>query len=211
MRKLWMAAAMLILAVSGVTLYFYRGMPEYVASQWGISGEVSGYLPRFWGLFLLPMVSLGLVLLFSAIPLIDPLKNNIAQFRRYYDMFCALMIGFLLYLQILILAWNVGYHFALTQAMMPALALVIFSAGVLIEHSKRNWFVGIRTPWTLSSDWVWEKTHRKGGTWFKIAAGIMLLDVIFEDAAVWFILVPLLGVSLATVIYSYVAYREEKG
>ena len=80
--------------------------------------------------------------------------------------------------------------------------------GVLIEKSKRNWFVGIRTPWTLSSDRVWEKTHKIGGKLFKIAGAIVIIGMFFPDYLTWFILVPILIAAIFPVIYSYFEYRR---
>ena len=112
------------------------------------------------------------------IPKIDPLKENIAKFRPYFDLFILLLFGFLFYLYLLTIAWNLGYRFNIIQLMAPAFGLLIYYAGVLIENSKQNWFIGIRTPWTLSSEKVWNKTNRQAGKLFK-AAGVLSLLVLY--------------------------------
>jgi uncharacterized membrane protein len=81
--------------------------------------------------------------------------------------------------------------------------------GFLLEHAEPNWFVGIRTPWTLSSESVWKKTHRLGGKLFKIAGVICLLGVLFQDYAIWTIMVPILLVSFYVVVYSYIEFQKE--
>jgi uncharacterized membrane protein len=95
---------------------------------------------------------------------------------------------------------------------MPlGLGFLFYYVGVVCEHSKRNWFIGIRTPWTLSSDRVWEKTHKIGGRLFKAAGVVALIGVFFQRHAVWFILIPVLSVAVYTILYSYLEYqREEK-
>ena len=85
---------------------------------------------------------------------------------------------------------------------------VFFYTGVLCENAKRNWFIGIRTPWTLSSERVWDKTHKIGGRLFKIAGIVTLLGAFFPKYAVFFILIPTLFVAIYTVIYSYVEYQK---
>ena len=80
----------IVLASFIIGIYFYPQMPERMASHWNIKGEVNGYLPKFWGLFLMPFISLCIFLLSIAIPKIDPLKYNIDKFRKYYDWFVIL-------------------------------------------------------------------------------------------------------------------------
>ncbi len=81
--------------------------------------------------------------------------------------------------------------------------------GYLIEHAEPNWFVGIRTPWTLSSERVWKKTHALGGTLFKIAGILAMIGVVFGKYSIWFVIVPILAVSVYLVIYSYREFGKE--
>src|SRR6185312_1172422 len=98
------------------------------------------------------------LLLFAAIPYIDPLKVNIQQFRRQYDIFVALLMLVLACVQSSILSWNLGFPFDPRYIILPAVGILIFYAGMMLPKTKRNWFVGIRTPWTISSDHVWQRT-----------------------------------------------------
>ena len=93
--------------------------------------------------------------------------------------------------------------------MVPALALLWYLLGVFLSKTKRNWFVGIRTPWTLSSDEVWDKTHALSAQLFKLVGILSLVGIFFSNAiSIFFILVPAIGVTIAAVVYSYVAYRQ---
>ena len=189
--------------------YFYPQMPDKVASHWNVQGEVDGYMSKFWGLFLMPIVSIGLLLLFILIPKIDPLKENIEKFRKYFDDFMVLMIIFLFYIYVLTLAWNIGLRFDMGQAIIPAMGLLFYYVGTLLTNTKRNWFIGIRTPWTLSSDKVWEETHRVGGKLFKLAGIIVILGLFFLKWLLWFVVVPVILFALCTFIYSYFVYQKE--
>ncbi len=91
----------IIILSFAIGIYFYPQMPEKMASHWNIQGEVDDYISRFWGLFLMPIVSIGLLALFALIPKIDPLKENIKRFGKYFDGFIVLMIIFLFYFYIL--------------------------------------------------------------------------------------------------------------
>ncbi|MCK4782023.1 SdpI family protein [Candidatus Parcubacteria bacterium] len=209
MKKSVVITLGLILISFLIGVYLYPQMPEKMASHWNSRGEVDDYMPRFWALFLMPMFSIGLFLLFLLVPKIDPLKQNIEKFRKYYDGFIVLIIGFLLYVYILTIFWNLGFRFNMVQLMMPALGALFYYCGVLMENAKRNWFIGIKTPWTLSSEIVWNKTHKLGGRLFKIAGIIALLGIILEDYAFIFIIVPVIFISVYLIAYSYFEYQKE--
>lgn len=192
-----------------IGIYFYPQMPEKVASHWNAQGQVDGYMSKFWGLFLMPLISIGLLFLFIILPRIDPQKANIEKFRKYFDRFIILVFIFLFYLYLLTILWNVGMKFSMTQFLAPAFGVLFYYCGVLIEKAKRNFFIGIRTPWTLSNDKVWDKTHAVGGKLFKLVGVIALFGVFLPDYAIWLMLVPVIIVSLVIVVYSYFQYRME--
>lgn len=200
-----------ILAVSlCLAMIFYPQMPEQMASHWNIKGEVDGYLPKFWALFLAPFVIAGIGVLFSLIPRIDPLKKNIEAFRGYYNGFIAVIAGFMLLLQVHGILWHAGVQISPNRLIPAAIGGLLYYAGVMMMHAKRNWFIGIRTPWTLSSDKVWDKTHQVGGRLFKWAGIIALFGLVFPNQAVWLLLIPVFGIVIYTVIYSYVEYQAER-
>lgn len=197
-----LAIAMAVLA--------YPNLPDPVASHWNAAGEVNGYMPKLLGVAIFPTVMALMYLFFRFIPLLDPMRKNIEGFRMYYDLFWILMSVFFLYVFALFLAWNMGYYFNFTTFMVPSIAALFYFLGILLEHSKRNWFVGIRTPWTLSDDRVWEKTHKLGGALFRWAAAIMLLTLFFhsDTAFLSFFMVPILSVVLITTVYSFYEYKR---
>lgn len=210
MRKSEALAIGLILLTFGMGIYYYPQLPDRIASHWNAQGRVDGYMSKDAGLFLMPFISVVLFLLFVLIPRIDPLKANIAVFRKYYDWFVVIMMLFLFYLYLLTILWNSGTRFNMVVFLVPALGILFYYCGVLIKNAKRNWFIGIRTPWTLSSENVWDKTHKIGGKLFKIAGIIAVLGVLFQSQALLFVLVPVILTALYTIIYSYFEYQKEK-
>jgi uncharacterized membrane protein len=188
--------------------YFYQQMPAQIASHWNEGGEVNGYMPKFWGVFLMPIISVILFLMFLIIPKIDPLKENLKKFRKYFDGFIIILMLFFLYIYILTIFWNLGSRFNMTLFMLPAMSILFYYCGILIENSKQNWFIGIRTPWTLSSEKIWEKTHKLGGKLFKAAAVISLLGIIIPDYAFLIFIVIISFAGLYPVIYSYLEYKK---
>jgi uncharacterized membrane protein len=184
-------------------------MPDKLAFHWNIKGQVDNYVSKFWGLFMMPLISVGLLLLFVIIPKIDPLRHNIEKFRKYYDYFIVLLLLFLFYIYALTLVWNMGITFNMTQAISPTFGLLFFYIGILVENAKRNWFIGIRTPWTLSSEKVWNKTHKLGGKLFKIAGIIAFFGILSPTYAIIFVFLPVIAVAIYAVAYSYFEYQKE--
>ena len=198
-----------ILAITvGVSITLGNQLPERMASHWNAQGQVDGYSSKASSMYLIPGMELAMVALFLALPLIDPRKENIRKFRPVYNLFIVFIVGFLSYLHFLTLAWNLGWIFVLMRWMTPAYALLLFFTGVLLGKAQSNWFIGIRTPWTLSDNRVWEKTHQVGGTVFKVCGVISLAGILFPQQAIWFLLIPMLGTALGLVIYSYFYYRS---
>lgn len=208
-RDVQILIIILILVSLLMGAYLYPFMPEMMASHWDANGMVDGYMPKFWGSFLMPVISAILFLTFMLIPKIDPLKENIARFRGHFDPFILLLFIFLFYIYILTMLWNLGYRFHIIQLLAPAFGLIIYYAGVMMENAKQNWFIGIRTPWTLSSEAVWDKTNRLAGKLFKVAGVLALLGVVFPEYAVFLILVPVILAAFYPIIYSYQEYKQE--
>jgi len=203
--------SILILAVTVAGLLLWNRLPDQMASHWNVNDEVDGYMPKVWGVFMLPLIALGMFLLFLLIPSIDPLKANIAKFREAFNLFIVLIVAFMVYLHALTLLWSLGYTgFGMSQAMLPAMGLLFIFAGYLLRRAKRNFFIGIRTPWTLSSDRVWDRTHQVGAILFTVSGVLALLGSFLGGLTAFvMIMVPILGSTLFLVVYSYVLYQKE--
>jgi len=210
LRKSELVIVGIVLISILIGIYLYPQMPDMMASHWGIVGEVNGYLPKFWGLFFMPVLSIVILALFIVIPRIDPLKANIEKFRRYYDMFIVLLTLFMFYLYVITLLWNTGMRFNIMQLLSPAFGVLMYYTGVTLENAKRNWFIGIRTPWTMSSDENWSRTNKLGGKLMKAAGIISFFGILLPNYALWIILAPVLAAALYPVVYSYLIYNGKK-
>ena len=201
----------MIAAATLAGLLLWNRLPDPMASHWNVHDQVDGYMTKFWGVFLLPLITLGMFALFLIFPAIDPLKANIAQFREAFNLFIVLLVGFMVYLYGLTLAWNLGYNnFKMSGAMLPALGLLFIFIGFMMKQAKRNFFIGIRTPWTLSSDAVWNETHRVGAILFMISGVLAFIGGFFGGTtAFWFLFVPIIGSTIFLLVYSYVLYQRE--
>jgi len=211
-RNTLIIALVLIAAAVALSLAVYGRLPQPMASHWDTNDQVNGTISRFWGAFLMPVMALAMLGLFLLIPSIDPLKANIAKFRGFFNNFIVLLMVFFLYVHVLTILWNLGVQsFRMSAALLPAIGLIFILAGLMMRQAKRNFFIGIRTPWTLSSDRVWDETHRVGGPLFIASGALALLGGFLPgDVSYWFVLVPVLASSVFTVVYSYVLWRREQ-
>ena len=207
-RPLYLLAAGLIAAVAIGSAFATPLLPFRMAVHWGPGGEPDAYLVRPLALLLLPGAAAGLLGLFALLPRIDPLGENVAAFRRAYDAFALLLVAFLLVLHVGVLAWNAGVEYRIVQLVAATVGVLFVGLGALLRRTEPNWFVGIRTPWTMHDDRVWHETHRLAGTLFKLAGVVAFLGVLLPDLAVAAIVVPAVGAALLSVVYSYVVYRR---
>jgi len=186
----------------------YPYLPNIVASHWGIEGEVNGYMSKFWGLFFMPILSVILYVLLLFLPKLDPYKKNFSEFQSHYDNFMIVIFGFLFYIHSLTICWNLNYHFNIVQFFSPAFSVLFYFTSILISNTKPNWFVGIRTPWTMSSPIVWKKTHVLGGKLFKLVALFSFFGVFFPSLAFYLLLIPIIFTVIFVFVYSYIQYSR---
>lgn len=202
----------LIVALSlVVSVWAYPQVPDQMATHWDAAGQVNGTMSKLWGLFLIPVLSGGLVALFLVLPQIDPRRENYAPFREYYNGFIVVMTAFLALVHGASVAYNLGYDVDITAVTLGSVGLLLIYLGFLLDHAEPNWFVGIRTPWTLSDETVWDDTHHLGARLFKLSGVLALLGLLFNDYALYFLLVPVLATTVVTLGYSFYRYRQLQG
>jgi len=201
-------AAALVAVSALVSVLAAPSLPDTVVTNWNAAGEPNGTMAKTAALALFPALSALLVALFAVVPRLDPLGENVADFRASYDWFVVLFAAFMTAIHGGIVAFNLGYEFDFTLLVLAAVAGLFYYVGGLLTKAEQNWFIGIRTPWTLSDETVWERTHELGGRLFKLTAVVSLVGLAFGDYAVYFLLVPALGTAAVTVVYSYYLYER---
>jgi uncharacterized membrane protein len=182
----------LIVIATLAGLLLWNQLPEQMASHWNVNDQVDDTMPKFWGVFLMPLVTTGM-------------------FREAFNLFIVLIIAFMLYIHGLTLAWSIGYqNFKMSAAMLPFMGVLFIAIGFMMKKAKRNFFIGIRTPWTLSSDYVWDETHRIGATLFMASGLLTIIGSLFGGMiSFWMLFIPLIGSTIFLLVYSYVLYQRE--
>ncbi|MBN2095736.1 MAG: SdpI family protein [Candidatus Aenigmarchaeota archaeon] len=209
-RKSTGVSILVAIVLLAAGLFLYPALPEELASHWGLQGEVNGYMPKFLGVIFIPLVVLAMAAIFEVIPRIDPYKENIKKFSGEYGRFVVLLSAFLAAIQAMVLAWNLGYLFDMSRFIFAGIGILFFFIGDILEKSKRNWFVGVRTPWTLVSDRVWEKTNKLGGRAFRAIGIVMAIGAIFYKPLVIELIAVVLLLVFGLFVYSYLEFRKIK-
>jgi uncharacterized membrane protein len=155
-------------------------------------------------------MTIGIWLLLRAIPYIDPRRANIEKFRDTFEALIIAIVGVMVLLHVAVVGAALGWPISITRLAPLAVGALLVILGNLLPRFRSNFFMGIRTPWTLSSDTVWNRTHRLGG-YLMVAAGLLMVVSAFVQSEVFFY-VAIGGVfvaALGTVIYSYLLWRGE--
>jgi uncharacterized membrane protein len=185
-------------------------VPDRMAVHWNLQGEADGFGGKFSGLLLVPLVSLGVYLLTLLLPLFDPGRANYQNFAGAYNAIrisISLLLAAIYAVGVLV---ALGYRVNMTTAVGLAVDVLFIVLGNVMGKIRPNWFVGVRTPWTLSSKLSWTKTHRLAG-WLFIAMGLLAAAWGLLQSAWMFGLMLAFdgGCALVIIVYSYIVYRKD--
>jgi uncharacterized membrane protein len=207
-RKKYFAVGVLIMMVTLIcTAILYPHLPAQVPRHWDFEGHVNGWSSRTSAALVMPLSMIGVMALFAVLPWLSPRKFELdAQSTGYLW----IMIGLLAFLGILhlaILGKAVGMRFDITRVILGLVCLFFAALSRVLPNLRRNFYVGVRTPWTLASDQVWRATHHFAAQTFLIG-GVVGLALALIVPIVWLPIVMLGIGGLAPVIYSLVYYKQ---
>ncbi len=202
----------LVFVLSGLVVaafVIFPLLPERVPMHWNAAGEVDRYGSRFTGAFAIPFLTVGIYVGMLLLPLIDPRRANYTKFQTAYR---ALRTGLVLFLTVLyaaVTASALGYDVNISRVIPMALGVFFIIIGNYLTQVRHNYFVGIRTPWTLASEEVWRRTHRLGGFLF-VAAGIISIfaALVPGPLSFWVTIAAVIGAAVVAVVYSAVLYFQ---
>ncbi len=181
-----------------------------MASHWNMYGEVDGYSSRLFNVLFFPLLQIFLFLLLYIVPKIDPKRKNIVKFEGKFHLFVYSILIFMLLLQIYAYLWNTGVQIPVEIVMPVLMGGLFLVVGEMVKDAKQNYTIGIRTPWTLSSEVVWDKTHRLGGRLFKISGILSIFSIFFPSYAFITVIGTVILSTIYLFIYSYLEYKKER-
>jgi len=208
MRKWYPRVLVMLSAVASIVAY--PQLPDRVPTHWGLHGQVDRYGPKWLAVGLFPVFMLVLWGIMRGLPKIDPRRENYVKFQSTYDLLVNAALTMALALQGITIAAAFGVEMPMARVFPLMLGVFFVVLGNALPRARPNWWFGIRTPWTLSNDRVWERTHRVGGYLF-VALGIAMVVMIVLPETVALVAMGVLGAAtvVSTLVYSYVAWRQE--
>jgi uncharacterized membrane protein len=202
-----MVSALFLLIAMVVAFWIYPKMPDRIAVHWDLHGHANGSMSRLWAAMFPASMIAGLMVLAALLPRVSPRHFEIDSFARVFGIVMLAIQGLVLVLGLAMLFNGAGYAMPMPMLAMLSAGALFMVLGNYMGKLRRNFFIGIRTPWTLSSDAVWERTHRLGGWLFMLAGLATLLSALF-GAPLWFSIAWLSAAVLASCAYSWVVYRR---
>jgi len=208
MNRPWALGGIVLVAmIFALSALMYPRLPDPMPMHWDLLGNPDGQIARAWGAFLVPGVAAGFWLLLLVLPRLSPREFPMEPFARQWRAFEYAVLGFLLFSQWLMLHAAASQRPLPTRLFQVGLGLLLIAVGNPFGKTTRNFFFGIRTPWTLASEEVWLRTHRLAGK-LVVAAGALVAVAAFFDLGTLVILPAVVLVLLISVVSSYVIYRR---
>lgn len=210
MRSRWLGpvlAGVLLVAALAV----YAKLPAELPTHWNASGEVDGWMSKSIAAFLPAALTLGIWALLAVLPRFDPRREHYERFWPTYWLIANVVLLFLALVTGASLAVGLGWRVDVTRLAVLGTGVLFIALGNVMPRLRSNWWMGVRTPWTLSSDRVWRETHRVAGVAFVLAGLVTLASVALPaEVSVWVMIATIVVASLIPAIYSYVAWRRER-
>lgn len=204
-------AYVVALVMGLASAWAYPRLPPRVAFHWGLGGQPNGYSPKLLVVVLLPAMVLAMRGLFSVLPRIDPKGENYQKFSSTYWLILNGLILFMGLVHLATLAYGLGAPVRMDRVVAAGVWVLLMVVGNYLTRVQPNWFVGIRTPWTLSSESVWRRTHRIGGSLMVGGGALMAVTAFLPMGAQLPLLIGIMVlVAVVPVVLSYVWWRRER-
>ncbi len=209
MRKLW-PSLLLLLAVTVFGLLRFGDLPPMVASHWNAAGEPNGTSSRSLIVVMLPLIGLGLGVLLAFVPRLDPKRGNFPLHADAWWLLTNVIVAFTALLHLALIGNALGWGISVTMVIGVGIGALMMVLGNFLSRVRQNWFLGIRTPWTLSSERSWRQTHRLGGRLLLLGGLLVLVSSAITGTLPWWAIA--IGVALPvliSVIYSYLVWSKD--
>src|SRR5271165_6284747 len=212
-RPYWIIAGLLTLAAWALAAWLYPSLPQQVPTHWNIEGKVDGWGDKSWATFLMPGAMVLMLVLFAFLPALSPKHFEVDSFRSTYLYIMVVMTALFAYMNGVILLATLqevreGNKFMdIGRAILGGLFLFFALLGNVMGKVRKNFYIGIRVPWTLASDRVWNDTHRLAA-WIMVAVGVIGFLLVIAGASPIVAIRLLIGSMLIPVVYSFIHYKS---
>jgi len=204
-RFLWWSVPVFVLVLAA-TLFVYRDLPATIPTHWNAAGQADGHGPRAM-IFLEPLLMGLTILLWPALPRVSPDKFRVEGFSDTWWFSGLVVVGLFAYIQCVQLAVLTQGALDIGRALLGGIGIAIVLLGNVLGKVKRNFWLGVRTPWTLASERVWYATHRLAGK-SMVVGGLVVLAVALAGLPGYVATAALLAAALVPVVFSLVYYKR---
>jgi uncharacterized membrane protein len=211
MKKPVIVSLLLIAAMLGLSAWAWQVTPAFIASHWGADGKPNGHMAKGMVLLLQPAIALGVTALFAFLPVIEPRRANLLASQKLYFSAWYGVVGLMAVVHAAIVLNAAGIHIDVPRWVMAAVGVLFMVLGNFLGKSHPTFFVGLRTPWSLSSNEAWEKSNRVAGYWLAATGLVTLPAALFggtKEAVAILVAGSLLGV-IAGTLTSYVTWKRD--
>jgi uncharacterized membrane protein len=212
-RGYWAAALILVGLTWAGSAWIYPKLPETIPTHWNIKGQIDGYGSKTWAVFLMPFMMLLFLGLFRVLPYLSPKNFEINTFLSTYLFIMVVIVGLFAYLHAVILSavWQHVSESArpieIGRYLLGGLFLFLGVLGSVMGKVRRNFYVGVRVPWTLASDRVWNDTHRVAA-WSMVTGSFVGFVIVISGSSLILSFAPLIVSFIVPVVYSFVHYKR---
>jgi uncharacterized membrane protein len=212
-RWLYLAVLLTLAALAGsfyVYHFRYDDLPAQVPIHWNIQGEADGFVPKtdvFMTFLLMPAVMAGIVVLTLLLPWLSPRHFEIDTFRITYGYIMAVIVALMGYIHGMVLWGSLEPQIPMGRLIVGGISLFFLLIGAALGKVRRNFWMGVRTPWTLANEEVWDRTHHVAA-WLFVVGGVFGVLVALVGLPLWLCLVGIIAAALVPVVYSLVLYKQ---
>jgi uncharacterized membrane protein len=215
-RAYWVVGILLVAISAVAAAWLSPQLPDRIPTHWNIRGEVDGYGGK-WTLFMMPIMMAGMLVFFYYLPALSPKSFEVDTSKPTYLYIMVLVVGLFTYMQGVLLytvyqTMAKQPTFDLGRAFIAGMFLFFGLLGNVIGKVRKNFYIGIRVPWTLASDRVWNDTHRMAA-WLWVGAGVLGFVWIVLGWSLVVAIALLVAAGLIPIVYSFIHYKalERRG
>jgi uncharacterized membrane protein len=178
--------------------------------HWGLDGQADGYASKTFGLLFIPLITAGVAALFWVIPIVEPRRANIEKSGKAYGAIWLSAVLLLAAIGVLVVAAALGSEIDTTLVVFVGVGALFIVIGNYLPKVRSNYMVGIRTPWTLTSDLSWDRTHRVGGRLFVLEGIAFIVLGLLRPGQGVFSAVLIGGIAIMLIFVFAYSYRVWK-
>lgn len=208
MKKLFFYKLLIVLVMIIVWSFCYTKLPDVVPTHWWPSWLPDATWNKLINIVLFPALTLLIVILFPILSKIDPRKENYEKFAKVWEIFQFSIIWFFAYMYFVILYLSLNPEISITKFMMFWLWVLFIIIWNYLWKIRQNYFVGIKLPWTIENEEVWNKTHRFSGKLFLFWWTILFISWFLGFYPILVFIITLIFIIIVPVLYSYVIYKR---